>query len=65
MLGRLGCVVVLGCDAVNQAEEKEVRRQTSSCWAAKRNGHNRKKKRGREEKGFPNLKRNQTNEIQI
>jgi hypothetical protein len=29
-LGRLGRTAVLGCDAVHQAEEKEVRRRTSS-----------------------------------
>jgi hypothetical protein len=28
-------------------------------------GQNRKKKRGREEKGLPNLKKDQTNKIQI
>jgi hypothetical protein len=38
MLGRLGRAAVLGCDAVNQTEEKEVHRRTSSCWAARRNG---------------------------
>jgi hypothetical protein len=54
-LGRLGRATELGCDTVNQAEEKEVRRQTSRCWAASKHGPEERKVEGKEKKGLNNF----------
>jgi hypothetical protein len=54
-MGRLGRATELGCDTVNQAEEKEVRRQTSRCWAASKHGPEERKVEGKEKKGLNNF----------
>jgi hypothetical protein len=56
-------VVVLGCDAVHQAKEKEVRRQTLSYWATSERGPEEGKAEGLGEKGLNNLKRAQAIEF--
>jgi hypothetical protein len=48
---------------VHYAEEKEVRRQTSSYWAARERGPEEGKAEGLGEKGLNNLKRAQAIEF--
>jgi hypothetical protein len=57
MRGRLCRAIELGCDTVNQAEEKEVRRQTSSYWAARKHGPEERMVEGKEKKGLNNFKK--------
>jgi hypothetical protein len=63
MRGQLCRATELGCDTVNQAEEKEVRRQTSSYWAARKHGPEERMVEGEEKKGLNNFKKTQAIEF--